>query len=141
MTQAARSHSYDMAVQNFTGHTGSDGSTPGQRMQRAGYSWIRAGEIAGWGFSDPASMMRWWMDDPPHKEVILSAAYEDLGVGYVQDPNSEWEHYWTVDFGVLALQAAADEGELYACTFASVGASGGSSLVVYSTEPCPPGSE
>ena len=33
LTQAARRHSRDMADRNFTSHTGSDGSTGGQRMQ------------------------------------------------------------------------------------------------------------
>lgn len=102
LIQAARRHSRDMAEHHFTGHTGSDGSTSGRRMREAGYDWIAHNEIIGWGFSDPDAMMAWWMNDKPHRDIILSSAYEDLGVGYVMDPASDWTHYWTVDFGTRA---------------------------------------
>jgi hypothetical protein len=39
LTDAARGHSRDMFKKEFQGHTGSDGSSIGERASRAGYSW------------------------------------------------------------------------------------------------------
>jgi len=137
LTQAARRHSRDMADHNFTSHTGSDGSAGGQRMQEAGYSWTTWGEIIGWGFGgDTGSMVNWWMNSPPHRSIILSSSFTDFGVGYARNPNSDWRHYWTVNFGRRTIQSAAMPQELYVCTFTSQGQFGGSSLIVYSSEPC-----
>ena len=137
LTQAARRHSRDMADQNFTSHTGSDDSNGGQRMQEASYNWTTWGEIIGWGFDgDSESMVNWWMDSPTHKSLILSSSFNDFGVGYAENPDSDWGHYWTVNFGTRVIQATALPQELYVCTFSSQGTSGGSSLIIYSSEPC-----
>lgn len=109
LAQAARTHSQDMADRGFTGHTGSDGSDSRQRMAGAGYDWTTEGEIIGWGYGgDAAKMINWWMNCPVHRPVILSSRFTDLGVGYVRDPDSEWGHYWTVDFGRRAAPASAE---------------------------------
>jgi uncharacterized protein YkwD len=97
LTQAARRHSWDMATNNLTQHTGSDGTNGGQRMREAGYNWSWWGEIIGWGFGgDPQRMVNWWMNSPTHRNLILSATPQDLGVGYRRDVSSEFGHYWTV---------------------------------------------
>ena len=137
LTQAARRHSRDMADHNLTGHTGSDGSNGGQRMQEAGYNWTTWGEIIGWGFGgNTASMVDWWMNSPTLRSLILSSSLTDFGVGYAKNPGSDWGHYWTVNYGRRAIQVAALSQELYVCAFTSQGPSGGSSLIVYSLEPC-----
>ncbi len=38
LAQSAQGHSQDMATNQFQSHTGSDGSSPQQRMQAAGYN-------------------------------------------------------------------------------------------------------
>jgi uncharacterized protein YkwD len=48
---AATAHSNDMANNNFLGHIGSDGSNPGQRITRAGYSWFTYGENVAGGYT------------------------------------------------------------------------------------------
>lgn len=137
LTQAARMHSRDMADHNFTSHTGSDGSNGGQRMQQAGYNWVTWGEIIGWGFGgDTGSMVNWWMNSPPHRAIILSTAFADFGVGYARNPNSDWGHYWTVNFGKRAAPEIRVSEKMYTCTFSSQGERGGSSLVIHSSEPC-----
>lgn len=99
LTQAARRHSQDMATQRFTAHTGSDGSDGAGRMRDAGYNWAAWDEVIGWGFTDPASVVDWWMNDEFHRPVLLSDKFAELGVGYYRDADSEWTHYWTVNFG------------------------------------------
>lgn len=51
LTAAALAHSNDMATNNFFSHTGSDGSSPGQRISRAGYSYYTYGENIAAGYT------------------------------------------------------------------------------------------
>lgn len=137
LTQAARRHSRDMADNNFTGHTGSDGSDGGQRMQEACYDWTTWAEIIGWGFGgDPDAMIDWWMSSQTHHDIILSTKYEDFGAGYAFNSGSDYEHYWTVNFGKRAAPGSAPAQRMYACVYLSSGMLGGSMLMVYSDEPC-----
>ncbi|MFD0264994.1 CAP domain-containing protein [Streptomyces sp. NPDC127106] len=94
LTAAAQSHSQDMAAHANMSHTGSDGSDPGQRITRAGYTWSTYGENVAYGYSTPAAVMEGWMNSPGHKRNILDCSFKEIGIGYAQ-PN----HYWTQDFG------------------------------------------
>lgn len=136
LTQAARRHSRDMADNNLTGHTGSDGSNGGQRMQEAGYEWASWDETIGWGFSgNPASMVNWWMNSPIHRGIILSDSLEDLGVGYARNPDSEFGHYWTVNYGIRAGMTQSWPSQAFTCLHVTAGNSAGS-LTLHSPEPC-----
>ncbi|MFE2276648.1 CAP domain-containing protein [Streptomyces sp. NPDC059454] len=94
LTRAAQDHSEDMAASGTMSHTGSDGSSPGDRITRAGYSWSTYGENVAYGYSTPEQVMTGWMNSPGHKENILNCAFKEIGVGLAQ-PGS----YWTQDFG------------------------------------------
>ena len=137
LTQAARRHCRDMADNNFTGHTGSDGSDAGQRMQKAGYEGTAWGEIIGWGFGgDPALMVDWWMNSPTHRDIILSSSFQHFGVGYAYNASSDYEHYWTVNFGSPATASRAASPAPYVCTFTVSGPEGGSSIILHTAQPC-----
>jgi uncharacterized protein YkwD len=141
IVQAARRHSLDMATNDFTGHTGSDGSRHWERMRDACYEASWSGEIIGWGFGgSPASMLDWWMNSPAHKAMILSGTFEDFSAGYIRDPDSLWGHYWTVDFGVRVTQQDLESNNLHTCQYTVEGEHGGSSLILLTADPCP-GSE
>jgi uncharacterized protein YkwD len=102
LTNSARGHSIDMVIHNLTQHNGSDGSTPRQRMIQAGYGGSWWGEIIYWGsgsYGTPSQAVTWWMDDPPHKDVILGSHYTDFGVGYVSCSSFAYKGFFTVDFG------------------------------------------
>ncbi|MGB7540231.1 MAG: CAP domain-containing protein [Anaerolineales bacterium] len=96
LTNSARAHSVDMVVNKFMSHTGSDGSTPQQREQRAGYYGRNWGEIIGGG--TPSIAVTWWMNEPGHRDMVLGTnwPYVDYGVGYAYCPGQGW---FTVDFG------------------------------------------
>jgi uncharacterized protein YkwD len=137
LTQAARRHGRDMADNNFTDHTGSDGSSGGERMLKAGYDWVAWGEIIGWGFGgDPALMVDWWLNSPVHHSLILSDSFEDLGAGYARNADSDWVHYWTVNFGRRSPFGSVAQQELNMCTYSAEDALGGTTMIVYSVNPC-----
>jgi uncharacterized protein YkwD len=92
--KAAQDHSADMAAHSNMSHTGSDGSDPGQRITRTGYTWRTYGENVAYGYSTPEQVMQGWMNSPGHRENILNCSFKEIGIG-LAEPN----HYWTQDFG------------------------------------------
>lgn len=98
---AARKHSKDMGLNNFFSHTGSNGSTPWQRITSAGYAYRAAAENIGAGYSTPSAAVTGWMNSTGHCNNIMSASYKHLGVGYYYRAGSPYGHYWTQDFGAL----------------------------------------
>ena len=109
---AAESYSQDMALQDFHGHTGSDGSTPGDRITAEGYQWSQWAENIGAGYETPEAVVEGWMNSTPHRDNILNSELEDIGIGYYyleNDTGSEnWNHYWTVTFGAGGGDSPAD---------------------------------
>lgn len=99
LTAAARRHSQDMATQVKPQHRGSDGSSARERILATGYLALRTSETIRWGDTDPAAVVASWLADDLHRQVLLSDQFSELGVGYVTQTNSLWQHYWTVDFG------------------------------------------
>ncbi len=103
LTSAARGHSNDMASNNYFGHTGSNGSDLASRLSAAGYAYLAAAEniYAGQGSSlnNPYAAVSAWMGSEGHRANILNGTYTEIGVGYWCDSNSEYEGYFTANFG------------------------------------------
>lgn len=97
---ASRKHSKDMALNNFFSHTGSNGSTPWQRITSAGYTYSTAAENIGAGYSTPSAAVTGWMNSTGHCNNIMNPSLRNLGVGYYyRASGSTYAHYWTQDFG------------------------------------------
>ncbi|MGW2173709.1 CAP domain-containing protein [Streptomyces sp. NPDC001705] len=94
LTKAAQAHSEDMAATGTMSHSGSNGSSPEDRITNAGYNWSSYGENVAYGYETPEKVMAGWMSSPGHKENILNCDFKEIGVGLAQ-PGS----YWTQDFG------------------------------------------
>lgn len=113
-------HSANMAQRDFFAHCDPDtGTSAGDRMQDAGYSWTTWAENIAAGYSTPADVMAGWMGSSGHRANILSTSVREIGVGYEYqsgdtatvrlDPtgdcnadsfnNGPWYHYWTQNFG------------------------------------------
>nr|WP_322722336.1 CAP domain-containing protein [Streptomyces phyllanthi] len=93
LTKAAQKHSEDMADHRTMSHSGSDGSSAGERLTRAGYAWSTYGENVAYGYTTAKSVMAGWMSSPGHKRNILNCAFKEIGIGLAQPGN-----YWTQDF-------------------------------------------
>jgi uncharacterized protein YkwD len=81
---AAGAHSADMVARRFFDHVSPGGATLTDRVRRAGYRGRTLGEDIGWGTDElgsPAGIVRAWMHSPPHRAVILSARFREIGVG------------------------------------------------------------
>jgi uncharacterized protein YkwD len=95
---AARVHAADMACNHFTSHTGSDGSSVRDRVERQGYSWSWIGENYYVGGGSAQTAFDWWMNSTPHRNNLLSPNYTQFGVGYVYDADSDYGGYFVVVF-------------------------------------------
>jgi uncharacterized protein YkwD len=97
--QAAIGHSEDMATHDFFEHTGSDGSSVGDRVTRAGYVWSSVGENISAGQRTVATVMTGLLNSPGHCENIMSPNFTEFGFGYRTNPEAFYERYWTQNFG------------------------------------------
>ena len=105
LTQAAQGHAADLSrndwlIEQRRWHDGSDGSTIGARLTRAGYRGARWLEVVGWGWGgDESRMFDWWMASPVHRAAILSPDVTEAGAAVVNAPGSVWGFYFVVNFG------------------------------------------
>jgi uncharacterized protein YkwD len=87
LARAARRFSSSMVRQRFFDHVSPQGSTLVTRARAAGYSGGTLGETIGWGagsLATPASIVRGWMDSPPHHAILMSGAFRQIGLGVAQ---------------------------------------------------------
>jgi len=96
LNNSAQLHSEDQASRNTMDHTGSNGSSPGDRISAAGFSWNQVAENVAYGYKDMITCMNEWMNSPGHRENIMSPAYEMFGAGVADSGGTK---YWTQDFG------------------------------------------
>ena len=96
---AAHCHASDMAANSYFAHNSQDGSTPGARMERAGYVWGTWGENIAAGQHTAQQVMTAWMNSSGHRANILKADFTEIGIGHAYDNQSGFGHYWVQDFG------------------------------------------
>ncbi|HEX5596222.1 MAG TPA: CAP domain-containing protein [Micromonosporaceae bacterium] len=99
LTTAAQRHSQDQAATNTMSHTGSDGSSPWERAERAGYKNAISENVA-YGYRTPEAVMTGWMNSPGHRANILDCRARAMGLGVASARNGT--RYWTQMFGSVA---------------------------------------
>jgi uncharacterized protein YkwD len=98
LNRAALRHAEDMAQHSFMGHTGRDGSAPGDRALRAGYSWRAIGENVAQGSNTPEQAVADWLASPEHCATLMNGTYSEMGVAFAVNPNSAAGIYWSQVF-------------------------------------------
>jgi uncharacterized protein YkwD len=124
---AARLHSGDMFTNEYQGHTGTNGSSPGDRITAQGYIWSTYGEnVFAYSYSvfygHAAFEVDWGgtsatggMQSPPgHRENIHNSAFREVGVGVVDGTNgSVGPQLVTQDFGATSSGTPFLTGVVY----------------------------
>lgn len=106
---AADRHSADMVARGYFAHVSPEGKSVVDRVRATGYlsgarDWA-VGEDIGWGTgsaSTPASIFRAFMNSPPHRHIILSREFHEIGVGVspgVPVPGEGSGATFVLDFG------------------------------------------
>jgi uncharacterized protein YkwD len=70
-TRAAAAHASDMARRGYFAHRGSDGSSVGDRLIRAGCRWTAVGENLAQGQPTAAEVVAAWAASPGHRRNML----------------------------------------------------------------------
>ena len=105
LTISAQKYSRTMAQQNFFAHEGKDGSTPGERMQSAGYDWenstsgsMVAENIAA-GQQSVSEVMKGWKKSTSHYKNMTESRFIHVGFGMSENKKSKFKKYWVQNFG------------------------------------------
>ncbi len=100
LATASLVHSDDMMALNFFSHTGSNGSSAGQRATAAGYVWRTWGENIAAGQPTVANVMAGWMASPGHCANLMNARFRDIGLACVSGgAGNAYRSYWTMTLG------------------------------------------
>jgi uncharacterized protein YkwD len=93
LQRIAAGQANDMVVGDYFGDDTPTGGTPWQRIVTSHYASgarsLQAAQNIGWGtkgLSTPAAMVEGWMLSPPHREIMLTGGYRDIGVGVAPAP-------------------------------------------------------
>ena len=90
LARAAEGHSRAMARLGFFSHSSRDGTAFWKRIARnypsRGYSTWTVGENLLWSTSElsGAGAVRMWLNSPPHRKVLLSARWRELGISAIR---------------------------------------------------------
>lgn len=103
LTAAAAAHSRDMAAQARPWHFGSDGSSPLDRAQRAGYGGEFRGEMISETFETELETLAVWMETRETRSVLLDPQTNQIGFAWYQEPTGKL--WWTMTTG-RAVQLA-----------------------------------
>lgn len=98
LVQGARKHSQDMEAKGYFSHTGLDGSSPADRMRRAGYTGGAVGENIAMGMATPEEAHKGWYNSSGHHRNMLSSGWNEMGCG-------RSGVYWTENFGAGTTRA------------------------------------
>ena len=86
-----------MSLQNRPWHFGSDGSSPLDRVARAGYTGQLIGENISETFETELQTLSAWMEMPDTRGVILDQRAQNMGFSWFQEPGGKI--WWTLILG------------------------------------------
>jgi len=85
LNQVAQRYAERIAETGLISHQ-IDGTTPRERVEQAGYAYVRLSEIIYKGRSDdPLEAFGWWLGSPPHCAAIMNPAYRAVGIGFARE--------------------------------------------------------
>ena len=96
LTIAAKAQSRDLASTDRISHYGSDGSSPWDRVKRAGYNARIAAENVGTGQASLDEVFKGWTESPGHNRNLLLPGAHDMGIALVEDSKTEFKTFWTL---------------------------------------------
>ena len=63
---------------------------------------VAAGWKAGHPATQTATVVNGWMNSPGHRKEVLTAHYEEMGIGVACTPDDQYDTFWCVGFGAPA---------------------------------------
>ncbi|MGF1649071.1 MAG: CAP domain-containing protein [Hyphomicrobiaceae bacterium] len=99
LTEAAKSHSRDLAKWDRISHYGSDGSNPWDRVKRVGFKAKLAAENVGTGQANFDEVLEGWRKSEGHNKNLLLPDATHMGIALVTAPETKFKTFWTLVLG------------------------------------------
>ncbi len=110
LMQSALQKALDMKNNHYFDHVSPDGIQPWFFAEKVGYKYSTMGENLAEGFFSAQSVHQAWMNSPGHRENILSASFEEIGVAIVDFEENGLRSYLIVQhFGSQIKPAELEE--------------------------------
>lgn len=111
-------------TESYFSHTRPDGTTCFSVLAEQDIFYRSVAENIAAGQSSAEQVINSWWNSPGHKQNMMNASLTHLGVGYSQDTNGYFRHYWVQLF-------------VGGCQFESLSVKGGTDLSVKKAAPYP----
>lgn len=90
LNQAAQYKAQDMLQNSYFSHYSPIGISPWYWIEKSGYDYYYAGENLAMNFLDSEEVVRGWFNSPTHKDNLLNANYQEMGIAVISgDFNNE----------------------------------------------------
>lgn len=80
LDNSSRLKARDMVENNYFAHDSPTGVTPWHWFEKAGYSFVYAGENLAVNYFDSESVDKAWLNSPTHKANIMNSKYKEIGI-------------------------------------------------------------
>jgi uncharacterized protein YkwD len=97
---AALNQARDMAMSDMLGHTGSDGSSVQDRVEKVGYYWQIVAENIAAGRETSEAVVSLWLDSPGHCANLMNPGITEIGAACFRNPKSKYGTYWALVMAV-----------------------------------------
>lgn len=84
LSSAAAAKAADMLARDYWAHIAPDGTQPWKYFKDSGYNYRYAGENLARDFSNPEDVVSAWMASASHRENLLSARYQEIGIAVIE---------------------------------------------------------
>lgn len=107
---SAATHARDMSVQNRPWLFGSDGSSPPERAQRAGFTGPLIGELISETYETELETLAAWMEKPDGRSILMDPTAQRIGFAWYQEPAGKI--WWTLSVGGAPTAATAQQPDI-----------------------------
>lgn len=107
LNAAARDKAQDMVKHDYFAHTSPAGKTPWHWLKQNDYKYKYAGENLAINYDDAAEQHTAWMKSQTHRDNILNANYQEIGIAVLKGKVAGNNTLVTVEFFGTAFPVAA----------------------------------
>lgn len=106
LSEAAQAKAEDMSNRNYWSHETPEGDLPWVFLDKAEYTYHKAGENLAYGFLSSSTTVAGWMNSPSHRANLLDQGYTDVGFGIAHAPNYLGQDDQTIIVAFYAVPAS-----------------------------------
>lgn len=96
LNTASLSHAQDMADHGIASHSGTDGTSPSDRVLKTGYQYSVTAENVATGQESWDRVFKAWQDSPGHNVNLLLPDATDFGIALVYERTTQYRYYWAM---------------------------------------------